>query len=394
MTKAFTSIISSKFLSLCTSALLSCAGFQLSQAYSFDAPTPARVEGLSSGPAYSVDPFWPKPLPNNWLLGQVAGIATDNKDHIWIIHRPRTLTPDELGSSFSPPNSKCCTAAPPVMEFDQAGNLLRSWGGGGASGTGAGESYNWPKNEHGIYVDQKGDVWIAGNDKEDRMLLKFTGDGKFLLQIGTPGLAQNSNDTVNLGRPAHMVVDESANEIFVADGYANRRVIVFDSNTGSYKRHWGAYGNKPDDTDFPKYNPQAPQFSNPVHCARLLNDNLLYVCDRSGNRIQVFTKEGKFVRQITLDPQTKGAPTGTGSVYDLVASEDRAQKYLFVADGTNNEVKIVLKETGEKVGYFGRSGRMAGDFHLLHNIAIDSKGNLFTSEVDNAKRIQKFIKVR
>lgn len=371
------------------SALLLITGFTLNctSANAFDQPTPARIEGLTNGPAYAVDPFWPKPLPNNWLLGQVSGIATDKNDHIWIIHRPRTLSPDELGANFTPANSKCCIPAPPVLEFDQAGNLLRSWGGPGAG-------YDWPKNEHGIYVDQSGNVWIAGNDKEDRMVLKFTEEGKFLLQIGTPGTMQSSSDTVNLGRPAHMAIDETAHEIFVADGYGNRRVIVFDSNTGAYKRHWGAFGNKPDDTDFPKYNPQAPQFSNPVHCARILNDNLLYVCDRAGNRIQVFTKAGQFVRQIILDPQTRGAPTGTGSVYDLVPSEDKDQKYLFVADGTNNEIKIVLRESGEKVGFIGRSGRMAGDFHLVHNIAIDTKGNLFTSEVDNAKRIQKFRKVR
>jgi len=368
--------------------IIACfALFQIPISYGADAPSPARVEGLSGGPAYSVDPFWPKPLPNNWLLGQVSGIATDKNDHIWIIHRPRTLTPDELGASTNPPISKCCVAAPPVMEFDQAGNLLRYWGG-------PGEGFNWPKNEHGIYVDQKQNVWIAGNDKEDRMILKFSPEGKFLLQIGTPGVTQNSNDTANLGRPAHMVIDEEAEEIFVADGYANRRVIVFNSTTGIYKRHWGAFGNKPEDLDLPKYETLAKQFSNPVHCARILIDGLLYICDRSNNRIHVFTKDGKFIRQITLDGQTKGAPTGTGSVYDLVGSEDKGQKYLFVADGTNNEVKIVLRETGEKVGSFGRSGRMAGDFHLLHNIAIDSKGNIFTSEVDNAKRIQKFIKIR
>jgi hypothetical protein len=378
---------STQWTALIAAGLLCACATLSTHAASPDAPTPARVQGLSQGPAFVVDPFWPEPLPNNWLLGQVSGIATDKNDHIWIIHRPRTLTPDELGANTNPPISKCCVPAPAVMEFDQAGHLLRAWGG-------PGKGYDWPKNEHGIYIDAKGDVWIAGNDKEDRMLIKFTADGKFLLQIGTPGAALSSNDTANLGRPAHMAVDEAAHEIFVADGYGNRRVIVFDSETGAYKRHWGAYGNKPEDKDFEKYNPNAPQFSNPVHCARLLSDNLLYVCDRSGNRIQVFTKAGQFVRQIVLDPQTKGAPTGTGSVYDLVPSVDKEQKYLFVADGTNNEVKIVLRSTGEKLGSFGRSGRMAGDFHLLHNIAIDSKGNLFTSEVDNAKRIQKFISVR
>jgi DNA-binding beta-propeller fold protein YncE len=378
-----------KILSV-TTLTITCS-FWGASALATDSPNAARVEGLSNGPSFSVDPFWPKTLPNKWILGQVSGIATDKNDHIWIIHRPKTLATNELGASFNPPNSKCCIAAPPVIEFDKAGNLLRAWGG-------PGNGYDWPKNEHGIYVDQKGDVWIAGNDKQDRMLLKFTADGKFIMQIGSPGPVLSSNDTQNLGRPAHMAVDEMAHEVYVADGYGNRRVIVFDSNTGAYKRHWGAFGNKPEDAEFPKYNAQAPQFSNPVHCVRLLNDALIYVCDRSANRIQVFTKEGKFVRQIVVDPQTKGAPppnpVGTGSVYDMVASEDKAEKYLYVADGTNNEVKIVLHETGEIVGTIGRSGRMAGEFHLVHNIAVDSSGNIYTAEVDTGQRIQKFIKVR
>jgi DNA-binding beta-propeller fold protein YncE len=339
----------------------------------------------SGVPKYVVDPYWPKALPNDWILGQVSGIAVDSKNHIWIIQRPRTLTPDELAATFNPPNSRCCKPAPAVIEFDEKGNVLQAWGG-------PGEGYDWPKNEHGIYVDPKGNVWIAGNDKEDRMILKFTNQGKFLMQIGTPGIEQSSNDTKNLGRPAHMNLDSAANEIYVADGYQNRRVIVFDADSGEYKRHWGAFGNKPIDGAYPSYNPKAEQFGNPVHCVRIMNDGLVYVCDRSENRIQVFNKDGQFMRQIVLDTQTRGSSNGSsGSVWDFVPSPDQNQKYLFVADGTNNEVKIILRETGEKVGSFGRSGRMAGDFHWVHNIAIDSYGNIFTSEVDNAKRVQKFV---
>lgn len=344
--------------------------------------TAKRTEGATNGPSYAVDASWPKPLPNNWILGQVAGIATDKNDHIWIIQRPRTLTEDERGATTSPPRSKCCIPAPPVMEFDRAGNFLRGWGG---NGTG----FDWPKNEHGIYVDPKGDVWIAGNDNADHMLLKFTGDGKFLLQIGSPGKSLGSNAPNQLGRPAHMELDVVANELFVADGYQNRRVIVFDASTGAYKRHWGAYGNKPDDTKIPDYNPDSPQFGNPVHCVRLMKDETVLVCDRSNNRIQVFTKQGKFLRQIVSEPETRGS----GAVWDLVVSEDANQKYILVADGGNNEVRILLRATGEKVGSFGRPGRQAGDFHWVHNIAIDSQGSIYTSEVDNAKRIQKFDRV-
>ena len=344
--------------------------------------SPKRIEGAANGPTYAVDAVWPKPLPNNWILGQVAGIATDKNDHIWIIQRPRTLTEDERGASTTPPRSKCCVAAPPVMEFDRAGNFLRGWGG-------AGVGFDWPKNEHGIYVDPKGDVWIGGNDTTDHMLLKFTADGKFLLQIGSPGKSLGSNAHDQLGRPAHMELDVATNELFVADGYQNRRVIVFDASTGAYKRHWGAYGNKPDDTKIADYNPQSPQFANPVHCVRLMKDQTVLVCDRSNNRIQIFTKDGKFLRQIVSEPDTRVL----GAVWDLVVSEDPAQKYILVADGGNNEVRILLRETGEKIGAFGRPGRQAGDFHWVHNIALDSQGSIYTSEVDNAKRIQKFDRV-
>ena len=190
----------------------------------------AQNAPASKAPQYKVDASWPKALPNNWILGQVAGVATDKNDHIWIIHRPGTITDDEKGATLNPKRSKCCVPAPPVLEFDKQGNLLQAWGGPGIG-------YNWPKNEHGIYIDPNGYVWLGGNDQSDHMVLKFTQQGKFLLQIGSPGASLGSNDTTQLGRPAHMNVDPIANEIYIADGYLNKRVIVFDSNTGSYKRH-------------------------------------------------------------------------------------------------------------------------------------------------------------
>ena len=343
-----------------------------------------RVEGASgAGPRYMVDPFWPKPLPNNWILGQVAGIATDKDNNIWVIHRPLTLTEDERGATLTPKRSKCCSAAPPVLKFDRAGNLLASWGG-------AGQGYDWPKNEHGIYRDPSGNIWLGGNAATDHMLLKFTADGKFLLQIGKPGTSLGSNATAQLGRPAHMEMDAAANELYVADGYQNRRVVVFDADTGAYKRHWGAYGKQPDDAKMDAFNPESPQFASPVHCVRLTRDNLVYVCDRGNNRIQVFRKNGEFVRQFVFEPNTRGS----GSPWDLIPSEDPAQRYLLVADGTNNEVHILMRETGERLGSFGRPGRQAGDFHWVHNIALDSDGTVYTSEVDTGKRIQRFKRVQ
>jgi hypothetical protein len=334
-------------------------------------------------PRFEPQPFWPKPLPGNWILGQVSGVAVDGKDHIWIIHRPSTLLDDEKGAQKNPPATKCCTAAPPVLQFDQAGNLLASWGG-------PGEGFDWPKSEHGIFVDKQGNVWIAGNDKNDHQILKFTPDGKFLQQIGKAGAASGSNATMGLGSPAHMVMDEAAGELYVADGYINRRIIVFDAKTGAYKRHWGAYGTKElTDDKLPAYNPQGPlskSFGNPVHCVRISHDDLVYVCDRVNDRIQVFKKDGTFVKEFRISPET----LQNGSVWDLVLSEDKAQRYIFLADGANGQIVTLLRETGEVVTSWGRHGRQPGQFKWVHNIAIDSKGNLYTAEVGFGRRAQKF----
>jgi hypothetical protein len=222
------------------------------------AVVPAQAQGPARGalPKFAVDPYWPKPLPGNWILGQVSGIAVAKDDTIWIIHRPGTLVEDEKGARLTPPATKCCSAAPPVMQFDREGNLLKSWGGPGAG-------YDWPKSEHGIFVDGDGNVWIGANDPADAHLIKFTPDGKFIMQIGKAGSTGGSNSTTQLGRPAHMNIDAKANELYVADGYLNRRVIVFDAATGKYKRHWGAYGNKPNDDKQAAYDPKAA-----LNCSR------------------------------------------------------------------------------------------------------------------------------
>ncbi len=327
----------------------------------------------ASPPVFEVDPFWPKPLPNNWLMGQAAGVAVDRQDQIWVVQRPKTLTEDERGATLKPPRSLCCAPAPAVLAFDQSGTLIKSWGG---PGTG----HPWPDNEHGIYVDDKDNVWLAGNGAKDGMILKFTRDGRFLMKIGDPGVVGNDADTHHLNRPANMVVDPSTNELFVADGYGNHRVIVFDADTGAYKRHWGANGLPPGDS-------RVMGFGNPVHCVRLSHDGLLYVCDRMHNRIQVFRKDGTFVKEFFVARETRG----NGAVWDLGLSPDAAETFLYNADGENNHVWMLLRESGNILGTFGRNGRSAGQFHWVHNLAVDSKGNIYTTEVDTGKRAQRFV---
>jgi hypothetical protein len=370
-------------------------------------------------PRFEVDPLWPKPLPNHWIMGQTIGVSVDGQDHIWIIHRAGSLEAGEVHATTNPQIAQCCAPAPPVLEFDQAGNLLEHWGG-------PGNGYDWPDSNHGITVDYKGNVWIAGNgqgtatsargaingaDEEtpaaarggagkggpapfqsfyDNMLLKFTQDGKFLMQIGKPRSSKGSNDIENLRRPAKTFVDPKTNELYVADGYGNHRVIVFDADTGKYKRHWGAYGHKPDDTDPGPYNPDAPpaqQFRNPVHCAELSHDNLLYVCDRVNDRIQVFHPDGTFIKETFIEKQTRGS----GSAWDIAFSKDTQQKYIYLADGENDRVHIMDRDSLEILTTFGEGGRQPGEFYGVHSIATDSKGNIYTTETYRGQRVQKFV---
>src|SRR3954464_11717211 len=331
-------------------------------------------------PTFAVDASWPKPLPNNWILGQVGGITVDWQGHIWVIHRPRSLTDDEKGATLNPPRSKCCVSAPPVLEFDSDGNLLRSWGG-------AGEGYEWVGREHGIEVDERGFFWVGGNADNDNAILKFTLDGKFVAQIGKIAPSLGSNDTTQLGKPAETAIDKAANEIYVADGYGNRRVIVFDATTLAYKRHWGAYGHVPDDTKQAAYDPKAPvsqQFGNPVHCVKLANDGLVYVCDRINNRIQVFRKDGTFVKEFFFEKNT----LGNGAVWDIALPGDPKQSWLLSADGENNEIRVLSagvegneirlsrREDGSVVGSCGQNGRNAGQFHWGQDMAIDASGHV------------------
>jgi len=351
-------------------------------------------------PKFEVDPYWPKPLPNHWVMGMAIGVWVDSNDHIWMVHRANTV--DRTISQLQRGLGECCQAAPPVLEFDTAGNLLHAWGG-------PGQGYDWPESNHGIFVDHKGNVWIGGNGGPDSQILKFTQDGKFLMQIGKSGarrkagvaadanveasqkdFAANSNDPNNFGRVAKIFVDAKENEAYIADGYLNHRVAVLDADTGKMKRWWGAYGNKPDDTPLGAYDenqPHAQQFRNPVHCADMSVDRLVYVCDRVNDRMQVFTPEGKFVKEMYYKIKTKT----DGSVWDIAFSKDPQQKYIFMADGVSEQVVVIDRQTLTPLTTFGDGGNSAGEFHGVHSIAIDSKGNLYTTETYEGRRIQKFL---
>jgi len=345
----------------------------------------AEAQGESvQAPRFEVDPLWPKPLPNNWVLGWTIGVWVDEQDYVWIIHRGASgLNKNEIGAEVNPPIAECCRTAPPVLDFDPDGNLVRAWGG-------PGPGYEWPQSNHGIHVDYKGNVWIGGNGEKDAQILKFTKDGKFLLQVGHFGKNGGSNDPENFGRPAKIWVDPKTNEAYVADGHLNKRVAVIDADTGKMKRYWGAYGNKPDDTSLGPYDPKAPpaqQFRNPVHCIERANDGLVYVCDRQNDRLQVFQPDGTFVKEAFFAKNTLGA----GSVWDIAFSKDPGQKFLMLADGQNERVRVILRETLEELASFGDGGRQPGQFYGVHSLASDSKGNLYTTETYEGKRVQKFV---
>jgi hypothetical protein len=354
-------------------------------------------------PVFEVDPFWPKPMPKNWVFGQTIGLGIDEKDQVWIIHRgndPTNLDGTEYATPPANPKvyyapgttrvSECCDPAPPVVAFDQGGNVVQSWGGPSLHP-------DWPDSNHGIIVDHKGNVWIGGNGGPDAHIMKFTREGKFVGMFGKKGArlvdgkpVANSHDMDNFGRVAKVFIDPKENEAYVADGYFNKRVAVIDMDSGKIKRFWGAYGNKPDDTPIGRYDPKAPlaqQFRTPVHCAELSSDGFVYVCDRPNDRIQVFSKEGKFVKEKQLFPDT----LSDGSVWDIAFSRDPKQQYIYVADGANEHVYIVDRNSLEIVSQFGTGGRQPGQFRGVHSIAVDSKGNIYTTETYTGKRLQKFV---
>jgi hypothetical protein len=362
-----------------------------------DASGPSVPAGVAQ---FAVDPFWPQPLPNNWIIGQVAGLSIDNDDNIWIIHRPNTVQATNAGATspqevrgrkwgHSPLQSLCCVTAPPVLAFDSEGNVIESWGWDDGS-----QGYQWFASEHGIFVDHNNFVYVAGNGADDHHLMKFTKEGKFVMQIGGVGVSKGSNDTNSVRQAAIMEVDPENNELYVADGYGNRRIIVFDAETGAYKRHWGAYGKPPVDEDPGPWDPTAPPsqtWRTPVHGLALSNDGHVYVTDRPSNRLQVFQKDGTYVKEIVLAPQTYGP----GSTWEVALDPlDAQQRFLYIPDGTNKKVWTLNRDTLETVYSWGRGGGQPGQFDWLHNFEFDSQGNVYTAEVQTGQRVQKFNRVQ
>jgi hypothetical protein len=366
--------------------------------------TPVGAQARQA-PIFEVDPWWPQPLPNHWVTGSTIGLSVDAQDNVWTIHRPNTVEDnfkaadlmvgdargrdDEArpgapasGPTTPTPIGKCCKVAPPVLVYDQAGRLVKNWGG-------PGKGYDWPDSNHGITVDHQGNVWLAGNGAKDTQILKFDGAGTFIFQIGKHGVHNGSNDVENFWQPTKIWEDAAANEMYVGDGYGNRRVIVLDVATGKYKRHWGAYGAKPSDEPVPAYNPAGPpskQF-NTVHCAIVSNDGFVYVCDRVNDRIQVFRKDGTFVKEAIIDPHT----FRSGSVWDMTFSRDPQQTYIYAANGVDEKINILLRSTLEVLTSFGDGGRGPGQFFGVHNLATDSKGNLYATETYTGARVQRFL---
>ena len=354
-------------------------------------------------PMFEVDPMWPKNLPNHWLMGPTIGVDVDSRDHIWVVHRntaDQFAGGTEIGLTLDPPVSECCAPGPPVLEFDQEGNFVSGFGGIGTETA----DYVWPISNHGITIDHKDNVWIGGNGGPDSHVLKFTRDGGFLMQVGQPGarvageredgrplFERNSHATDSFGRVAKIGIDAGANEAYFADGYFNRRVAVVDMDTGELKRYWGAYGNEPDDSlDLGRYSPggePSQQFRGPVHCSEISNDGFIYVCDRAEDRIQVFQKDGTFVKEVIVAPNT----LMQGSTWDIDFSPDPEQTFLYLADGQNMKVYILRRETLEVLTAFGDGGRQPGMFYGVHSIAVDSAGNIYTTETYEGSRLQKFV---
>ncbi len=354
-------------------------------------------------PKFHVDPDWPQ-IPNGWTLGQVASAASDPQTgHIWISQRYRVIRPWEK-------------AAPPIMEFDQSGKYIQGWGGPAPEGA----PYKWPRSEHGIMIDFKGNVWVGGNGDDDE-IMKFTKDGKFLSQIGTAHKPKSNKDTDQFWKPADFVVDPKTNELYVADGYGNRRVIVFDAETGAYKRMWGAFGNPPVDPEKPvtggeggppRREPadpnripakdladddQGPDHFDTVHGVKVSNDGLVYVADRKGKRVQIFTTAGKYVNQI-WDDRFCEAPGGTNlmcgngeTAASVAFSGDPEQKFLYIASRSPDRILIYERKSMLYLGSFGGMGVKPGQFYGLHHMTTDTKGNLYVSEVEDGRRVQKFV---
>jgi sugar lactone lactonase YvrE len=396
--------------------------------------TPAALSqsrGGARAPRYQVQALWPRPFTDqSWVLGSITGVTVDAQNHVWVVHRGAdSLENNEKGMMLNPPSSSiCCKAAPFVLEFDQGGTVLTSWGG-------PGQGYQWPQSPGSLAVDPKGNVWITAAGLEpapargrgpndptaaeqpaaagrrgggtpappapaDAHVIKFARDGKFLRQIGTPGKMDGPDSRTTLNRPSAVAFDAAANEVFVADT-GNRRIVVFDADSGEYKRHWFAYGEKTGGAAPPPYAPNDPPAKSfrDVSCVEIARDGTVYVCDRSSNRIQVFQKNGTFVREAIISKNTLGATvsgqfgvvSSYGSAWDLAFSNDAQQRYVFVANGHDKKVHILQRDTLTEVGTFGSGGRYPGQFLAVGSIATDAQGNVYTGEQHHGKRVQKFV---
>jgi DNA-binding beta-propeller fold protein YncE len=365
--------------------LFAIAALSVSQGWRISGQTAKQTKAVLKMPVFEVDPSWPK-LPNEWGLGQTPSVAVDKRDHVWILHRPRTI---EGGK----------TPAPAVVELDANGKFVKSWGG-------PGQGYEWPDSEHGITIDYKDNVWVGGSSptstsltrRSDDMLVKFTSKGKFLLQLGSYDKSGGNADTKSVKRAADAFVYAKTNEVFVADGYGNRRVIVFDADTGAFKRQWGAFGNAPVDTipapaagrgaakGLETEGPGPDQFGSPVHNVKVSNDGLVYVADRANRRIQIFDVQGKYVDQIFIN---RAGPSA-GSAAGIAFSPDAAQQFMYVADYGNSRVLVLDRKSRGVLYQFGLRNAEPGNFQGIHFIAVDSKGNLYTAEVLPGNRVQKF----
>jgi sugar lactone lactonase YvrE len=403
--------------------------------FGLDLTVLAQGRSAATGPRYTVQPLFPRPFAEDYLvIGSVTGVDVDSQNHVWVVHRGNdSLEGNERGMApnpgAQPSSSVCCMAAPFVLEYDTAGTLLSSWGG-------ASTGFQWPQVPAGIVADAKGNVWIAAAGREpapaggrgrggppaaaapdaagrgrgaaqapaqpppaDAHILKFTRDGRHVLTIGTPGKMDGADSQTTLNRPRGLAYDAAGNEIFVAD-MGNRRIVVFDAEKGAYKRHWFAYGEKAAGPDPGPYDPSAPAAKSfrDVTCVEIARDGTVYVCDKGSNRIQVFDKQGKFIREAIVAKSTLGGTVAAssgplniaGSVWDIALSNDQPQQWLFVADGHNKKVRILRRETLEEVGTIGSGGRYPGQFLAVNSVAVDAQGNLYTGEEHHGKRVQKF----
>jgi DNA-binding beta-propeller fold protein YncE len=359
--------------------------------------------GSTSGkfPTFEPDPVFPK-LPNGWVLGNVAKVVVDRHDNVWIIHRPRTVPAGKM-------------PAPPVLEFDAAGKFLQAWGGDGPG-------YDWPDAEHNVFVDYKDNVWISGSSpggqsktqRSDDMLLKFSNTGKFLMEIGGRSVSLGSKDPKSVNKPGDIFVSAKTNEVYVADGYGNRRVVVFDADTGAFKRMWGAFGKPPEDDAssggrgssggplgatggraggsapppaLDTEGPGSPRFASPVHGIVVSNDNIVYVADRSNRRVQMFTPKGKYLGQFFVNRAGPSPDSACG----FALSPDKKQQFLYIADFGNSHLVVFDRKKLEVLYQFGKRGAEPGNFQGIHHIAVDSKGNLYAGEVAPGARVQRFV---